>query len=67
MGTKTAELATTRLLARVRYPDHNDPQGTSGEVRLKYDLAGRPRLFGVRQDFAHTWGRPYEGFCRCRG
>jgi YD repeat-containing protein len=40
-GTQSAELATTRLLAKVRYPDHDDPQGTSGEVKGKYDLMGR--------------------------
>jgi YD repeat-containing protein len=40
-GHQSAEKATTRLLAKVRYPDHNDPEGTSGEVKMKFDLAGR--------------------------
>jgi YD repeat-containing protein len=40
-GVQSAEKATTRLLAKVRYPDHDDPQGTSGEVKMKFDLAGR--------------------------
>ena len=40
-GVQSAERATTRLLAKVRYPDHDDPQGTSGEVKMKFNLAGQ--------------------------
>ena len=40
-GVQSAEKATTGLLAKVRYPDHDDPQGTSGEVKMKYNLAAQ--------------------------